>query len=366
MAPVWPEKYLQWVVESSPNALVMADSDGRIVLANAQAEKCFGYRREEMVGQVVEMLVPERFRGGHLGYRHDFRAAPQARPMGAGRDLFGRRKDGSEVPMEIGLSPVYTPEGTFVLASIVDITERKRSELALRHAQEELKRSNEELEQFAYIISHDLQEPLRQVSGFVRLFEERQQDLDEQSRQFMQFILEGTTRMSTLIQDLLSYSRVGARDARLQDFSCQEAMENALVNLRTAIDESHARVTHDELPVVMGNPTRLTQLFQNLIGNAIKFQREGVAPQVHVGCRPEGGRWLLWVQDNGIGIEAAHQDKVFQIFHRLHSRDKYPGTGIGLAICKKIVQQHGGRIWIHSKSGQGTTFFFTLPQEPDV
>ncbi len=240
----------------------------------------------------------------------------------------------------------------------------RQSEAVLRRTVEELSRSNNELEQFAYITSHDLQEPLRQVSGFVQLLKSRYgENLDEQASQFMRFIVDGAARMSTLIKDLLSFSRVGARDVRRQKVQCQHALEGALANLRSTIEEAGAQLTHDELPAVVADPTRLTQLFQNLLSNAIKFRRDGVTPQIHVGCRGEGRQWVFCVRDNGIGIDVQYHQKVFLIFQRLHSRDKYPGTGIGLAICKKIVEQHGGRIWIEPTPPPGTTFCFTLPRE---
>ncbi len=355
------EDQLRNVVESAPNALVMADHEGVIVLVNAQAERCFGYDRQEMIGQPVEMLVPERFRGPHPGYRHGFMAAPQARPMGAGRDLFGRRKDGTDVPVEIGLSPIHTDQGTFVLASIVDITERKRAEEAIHQAAEELRRSNLDLEQFAYVASHDLQEPLRQVAGFVQLLRDRYQGkFDQDADEYLAFAVDGAKRMSTLIKGLLDYSRAGARAQDPEPVACEEAFVMAMDNLRNAAVEAGAKITYDALPTVQANIIQLTQVFQNLIGNAIKFRRQGVAPEVHVGCRRDGAMWRLSVADSGIGIPADQVDRMFQVFQRLHGRDKYPGTGIGLAICKKIVERYGGRIWVDS-SQNGTTFYFTLP-----
>ncbi len=241
---------------------------------------------------------------------------------------------------------------------------RKRAEEARRRTVEELQRSNRELEQFAYISSHDLQEPLRQVQAFVQLLRDRYSDkLDGKAAQYMQFVYDGAARMSDLVGGLLAYSRLGGHDAPRQPVPCQLAMDTALANLQASIAESRARITHDELPTVMAGSTLLTQLFQNLIGNAIKFHRDGVPPAVHVGCRREGAVWLFSVSDNGIGISREHHERVFMIFQRLHGRAKYPGTGIGLAICKKIVEQHGGRIWIESDPGTGSTFCFTMPQE---
>ena len=255
-----------------------------------------------------------------------------------------------------------------------DITEQKRAEAALREAHDtlehrvtertaELTRSNKELEQFAYVASHDLQEPLRQVRAFVQLLRDRHADkIDGKAAEYFQFVCEGAARMSDLVRGLLDYSRIGAKDARRQPVSCRQVLETVLRDLQTRVAESGARVTHDDLPTVVGDPTQLTQLFQNLVGNALKFHRDGVRPEVHVGCRPNGGGWVFTVQDNGIGIDPEFHEKVFLIFQRLHGRDKYPGTGIGLAICKKIVEQHGGRIWIESKDGQGSSFCFTLPE----
>jgi signal transduction histidine kinase len=226
----------------------------------------------------------------------------------------------------------------------------------------ELERSNKELEQFAYISSHDLQEPLRQVQAFVQLLRNRYQGkLDDKADQYIQFASDGAARMGDLVRGLLDYSRVGNQDQPCPPASCRQALETALANLQTSIGEAQARVTHDELPTVTVEPTQLTQLFQNLIGNAVKFRRTGVPPEIHVGARQEDSHWLLWVKDNGIGIKPEYQEKVFQIFQRLHTREKYPGTGIGLAICKKIVEHHGGRLWIESQIGQGSTFYFSLP-----
>jgi PAS domain S-box-containing protein len=243
-----------------------------------------------------------------------------------------------------------------------DISERAKAEEILRRTAEELARSNKDLEQFAYISSHDLQEPLRQVRSFVGLLKERCADqLDGQATQYMQFVFDGAVRMSDLVSGLLAYSRVGSGDAAQRPVACGEALDAALANLQAGIEESGARITRDDLPTVQAEPTQLTQLFQNLVGNALKFRRDGVPPEIHVGARRDGDRWILSVKDNGIGIAPAHREKVFLIFQRLHGREKYPGTGIGLAICKKIVERYGGRIWVDSKAGEGSTFCFTFP-----
>jgi light-regulated signal transduction histidine kinase (bacteriophytochrome) len=231
---------------------------------------------------------------------------------------------------------------------------------------EKLARSNADLERFAYIASHDLKEPLRMVMSFTKLLAKRYKDqLDADAEQFIGFAVDGAERMEQLIQDLLTYSRVSAPDKQFQPVDCQAAFTLALINLKTAIEESGAIVTCSALPVVLGDHTQLAQLFQNLIGNAVKY-RSATPPTVHVSAtRPsmpdDSEQWLFSVRDNGIGIDPQYAERIFVIFQRLHGREQYPGTGVGLAICKKIVERHGGRIWVESQLGQGATFYFTLP-----
>jgi PAS domain S-box-containing protein len=237
---------------------------------------------------------------------------------------------------------------------------RRHAEEALRRTAEELARSNKELEQFAYVASHDLQEPLRMVTAFVGLLNQQQRGkLDRDAQEYMGYIVEGAERMQRLIQDLLEYSRSGARAPCRDRVDAREAFETALSALRLAVTESGARITCDELPTVRGDGAQLALVFQNLIGNAIKFRRS--APEIHVAASRRGKGWVISVSDNGIGIETEHAAKVFEIFQRLHPRKKFPGTGMGLAICKKIVEGHGGRIWVESEPGVGSTFCFTLP-----
>ncbi|MEH1970031.1 GAF domain-containing protein [Nostoc sp.] len=240
---------------------------------------------------------------------------------------------------------------------------------------QELARSNAELEQFAYVASHDLQEPLRMVTSYLQLLERRYKtQLDANADQFINYAVDGARRMQTLINDLLNYSRVSTRGQPFMSVNCSVVLEQAIANLQIAIADSKAIVTHDTLPEVIADPTQLTQVFQNLIGNAIKFC-QNQQPQIHIGvAKPDGNpdeeslnvtpsadEWLFWVRDNGIGLESQYAERIFIIFQRLHGRNKYPGTGIGLAICKKIIERHGGRIWVESKLGQGSTFYFTIP-----
>jgi len=242
-----------------------------------------------------------------------------------------------------------------------EITERRRAEESLRNTAEELARSNRDLEQFAYVASHDLQEPLRAVAGYVELLQHRYQGkLDEKALQFIAGATDGAARMQKLITDLLSFSRLGTQKKRFERTDLAAALHMALTGLRVSIEEAGATITSDPLPVLQVDATQISQLFQNLIGNAIKF-RSGRPPEIHVGAKKEPGRWLLSVRDNGIGFEPQYSERIFLIFQRLHTRRQYPGTGVGLAVCKRIVERHGGTIWADSKPGQGSIFFFTLP-----
>jgi light-regulated signal transduction histidine kinase (bacteriophytochrome) len=242
-----------------------------------------------------------------------------------------------------------------------DVTERKDVERALREKTEELARSNEDLEQFAYVASHDLQEPLRTVTSYVQLLAKRYKGkLDADADEFIGFTVDGAVRMWNLVNDLLTYSRVGMRNNELEPTDSDTILAQSVNDLKVAIEESGALVTHDPLPVVMADRSQLEQLFRNLIGNAIKF-RGSEPPCVHISASRNGNGWTFSVRDNGIGIAPEYSDRIFVIFQRLHSREKYAGTGIGLAVCKKIVERHGGRIWVKSDLGKGATFYFILP-----
>jgi light-regulated signal transduction histidine kinase (bacteriophytochrome) len=245
-----------------------------------------------------------------------------------------------------------------------EVEVRKRAEESLREYSVDLARSNAELQQFAYVASHDLQEPLRTVSSFSQLLARRYQEkLDADADDFIAFVVEAVTRMQTLINDLLAFSRIGTRGNPFALVACEDILRGAEDNLQAAISESGAVITHDPLPALMADPIQLTQLFQNLLGNAIKFRRPEETPRIHVSSRRLDRGWQLSVCDNGIGIDPQYFDRIFIIFQRLHGREEYSGTGIGLAICKKIVERHGGRIWVESRQGNGSTFCFIIPDE---
>jgi signal transduction histidine kinase len=271
--------------------------------------------------------------------------------------------DGKEVRLwlDVSADPLLLNGKRHVILALNNVTARKRAEEALLQTSEELARSNSDLEQFASVVSHDLQEPLRTVTGFVQLLQKKYQgQLDSDADQYITFAVDGAKRMETLIRDLLSYSRIGARGKEPAPVDAGAALRQALDNLQTSIGESAAEITHGQLPTIHADGTQLAQLFQNLIGNALKFRGEA-PPRIHINADREDSVRHFSVRDNGIGIDAKHQERIFLIFQRLHSRQQYPGTGIGLAICKRIVDRHGGRIWVESEPGQGATFHFTIP-----
>ena len=341
--------------------MVVVDQAGGIVLLNARAETQFGYPRDELLGQAVSNIIPAGFAERLVADGHRSAAEALAQQIGTGIELVGRRKDGSEFPVEIMLSPLASAEGILVTVAIRNIVARKAAEAELLGTVEALKRSNDELAQFAYIASHDLQEPLRMVASYTQLLARRYKGrLDADADEFIAFAVDGANRMQRLIQDLLSYSRSGTKDIELVVTSSEQALEQAIVNLRATIEETGAIVTHDSLPTVLADEIQLTQLFQNLVSNALKYQGSDT-PRIHVSATRDGdARWLLSVSDNGIGIEEKYLERIFGMFQRLHRRDEFAGTGIGLAVCKKVVERHGGSIWAESRPGHGSNFRFSL------
>jgi light-regulated signal transduction histidine kinase (bacteriophytochrome) len=244
-----------------------------------------------------------------------------------------------------------------------DITERKQIEKDREELIIELEHSNDELRQFAYITSHDLQEPLRTIASFTQLLERRYKgELDSDADEFIEFIVEGSSRMKEMIQGLLDYSKIGTKEKELEAVKTENVLEKVISNLNTAIEENNAIITSDSLPEVMGDESQLIRLFQNLIGNAIKFKKAGENPKIHISVAEdkENNKYIFSFADNGIGLDSKYNDRIFEVFKRLHTIDQYRGTGIGLAISKRIIERHGGRIWVESELGKGSTFFFTL------
>jgi PAS domain S-box-containing protein len=361
------EARLNGLFEVVTDAILVTNESHRITLFNRGAEEMYGYRADEVLGQPVETLMPERVAEAYRRAAPGFLTTPdRVRRIERGQETNGRRKVGTEFPAEASISKL-TRNGRTTFTTIVrDITKRRRAEEMIRAVEleatiAELRRSNEELEQFAYIASHDLQEPLRVLSSYTDLLAKRYTGkLDADADEIIAFAADGVTRMRRLINDLLAYSRAGRMAREPEPVSAELSVDSAIAGLEVAIEERGAVVTRDPLPHVSGDPTQLAQLFQNLIGNAIKFRRDE-PPRVHISARRNGTEWIFSVTDNGIGIDPRYGERIFAIFQRLHTQGEYPGTGLGLAIAKKIVERHGGRIWVESEKGKGSTFFFTIP-----
>ena len=352
------ERHFRALIENSLDVISVLNRDGTIRYESPSIKRVLGYRPEELVGTPAFALIhPDDL----PGIRETFGQLALEPNRIVQAELRFRHKNGAWRNIEVsGHNLLNDPAVGGVITNFRDITDRKQAEEELGKAMVELERSNKELEQFAYVASHDLQEPLRMVASYTQLLGEHYRDqLDDEAASFINYAIDGATRMQTLINDLLAYSRVGTRAKEFEPADCNAVLSQAITNLSIAIGEANATVTNDELPTVAGDPSQLVQLFQNLVGNAIKFHSEE-APLVHVSAREEGGEWLFSVRDNGIGIEPRFADRIFMMFRRLHKRNQYPGTGIGLAVCKKIVDRHGGRIWVESEPAKGSVFCFTI------
>jgi PAS domain S-box-containing protein len=350
------------VSETANDAIVTVNEQGLVQYWNPGAARMFGWPAGEAVGQPVTLFAPERMRPEHETSVTRYLSTPEAHDIGKTLELTGLRQDGTEFPVEVSLSSWQSTQGKVFIGLLRDITDRKRAERLLEAKADELSRSNEELEQFAYVASHDLQEPLRMVSNYTQLLARRYRDhLDEDADEFIDFAVDGAKRMQALIHDLLQYARLGTRGKEFRPVSGATVVDDALANLAGAIDEAGATIEVGPLPMLTCDGSQLAQVFQNLVGNAIKFRRPDTVPAVRIWAVDGDDGWTLSVADNGIGIEPRFFDRIFQMFQRLHGRAEYPGTGIGLALCKKIVERHGGRIRVSSEFGTGTTFSFTIP-----
>jgi len=334
------------------------DKDGKLLRVNKAFANAFGTEPEEFIGKACYEVVH--------GTKKPWPECPMKQMLETKKPVvaeFFEPRLG--IYLEVSGSPILNEEGEFVAFVHVtkDITERKRMEEELKQTLAELERSNAELEEFAYVASHDLQEPLRMVASYLQLIERRYKNrLDKDADEFIAFAVDGATRMQKMINKVLLYSRIGKQSKPLRPIDCEDILDQVVANLATSIQESGVIVTRDPLPTVMANDALLIELLQNLIGNAVKFCGKKL-PGVHVKAEKKGSDWVFSVRDNGIGVDPRHAERIFQIFQRLHGRNKYPGTGIGLAVCKKIVERFGGRIWVESETGKGSTFYFTIPIE---
>lgn len=351
------KSYVDNILKSMAETLMVIDPDGTIQRVNQAAISLLGYERHELVGRSAGDLFEKGVDVLSLlkqsGLNDVIRSV----------DTSVVTKDGRHVAVSLSGSVMRGEDGEIqgMVCVAQDITERKRTQELLEQQTQELARSNSELEQFAWVASHDLQEPLRMVASYTQLLSKRYKGkLDADADEFIAFAVDGATRMRRLINALLELSRVGTRGKDFEATDCEAIYDRTLVNLQELVEESGALVTHDRLPTVMGDGTQLGQLFQNLIANAIKFRGDEQLT-VHVGAEQRNGHWEFCVRDNGIGIDPEYAERIFVVFQRLHGKGDRPGTGIGLSICKKIVELHGGQIWVESLPDEGAAFHFTLP-----
>ncbi len=359
------EAKFRTLVESVAVGIVVVDEQARIVVINPHAEKLFGYSHQELRGKLVEELVPENLREKHVVHRSSYMAAPRMREMGPALNLRARRKDGTTFPVEIGLSPIETDDGTLVIATVQDITKRLEAEERTKHKAAELEAINKELEAFTYSVFHDLRAPLRHLDGFSQLLvEEHAAAMPEPVRRYLNRIRDGTRQMGQLLDDLLNFSRLGRQELNLQLTGLNSLVEEVIAGLQPEGAGRTVEWKIDPLPFVECDPALMKQVLSNLLSNAVKFTRPRERAVIEVGSLTQDAQPAIFVRDNGVGFSMNYADKLFGIFQRLHRQEDFEGTGVGLATVQRIIHKHGGRVWAEAEINRGATFYFTLPEAP--
>jgi PAS domain S-box-containing protein len=362
------KEVLEAMFESAPDAIAAVNKDGRIVRVNAQTQNLFGYTRDELVGELVEILVPERFREAHPARRQQYSSRPRRRPMGEGLELFGRRKDASEFAVDIMLSPLETKREKLMLSVVRDATARKQNEerfqqlnRSLEKHVEELQTANQELETFSYSVSHDLRAPLRQVDGFARILRERMgPQLDPDTSHYLQRVQDAATHMGCLLEGLLDMGRLGRQGLRMRRTDLNLLVSEVVEELKLDAPSRQIDWILGPLPIIRCDGVLVKAVFSNLLSNAVKFTSVRECAIIRVGHRVENGETVIFVADNGVGFNMKYADKLFGIFQRLHRSEDFPGTGMGLATVQRIIKKHGGRIWVEAELNSRATFYFTL------